>query len=80
MGMALLDEKLSAETAAQWGLIWASIDDNLLLLEAQKIAQRFKAKEVQALVVLELGKIRITMSVRVFRPQCQPPTEPIPRL
>lgn len=40
MGMALLDEKLSAETAAQWGLIWASVEDDLLLLEAQKIAQR----------------------------------------
>jgi len=40
MGMALLDEKLGAETAAQWGLIWAAIDDDRLLLDALKIAQR----------------------------------------
>jgi 2-(1,2-epoxy-1,2-dihydrophenyl)acetyl-CoA isomerase len=40
MGMALLDEKLSAETAAEWGLIWACIEDNLLQLDAQRIAQR----------------------------------------
>lgn len=40
MGMALLDERLPAATAAQWGLIWAAVDDDLLLLEAQKIAQR----------------------------------------
>ncbi|HSV57839.1 MAG TPA: enoyl-CoA hydratase-related protein [Variovorax sp.] len=40
MGMALLDERLAADKAAQWGLIWAAFDDDLLLLEAQKIAQR----------------------------------------
>ncbi|SFM83076.1 enoyl-CoA hydratase-related protein [Variovorax sp. OV329] len=40
MGMALLDERLDAEKAVQWGLIWAAFDDELLLLEAQKIAQR----------------------------------------
>ncbi len=40
LGMALLDERLDAETAVQWGLIWASVDDALLLLEALKIAQR----------------------------------------
>jgi 2-(1,2-epoxy-1,2-dihydrophenyl)acetyl-CoA isomerase len=40
MGMALLDEKLDAETAAQWGLIWRCVDDSRLLLEAQAIAER----------------------------------------
>ncbi len=50
MGMALLDEKLDAETAAQWGLIWASIDDNLLLLEAQKIAQRLAQLPTHAVI------------------------------
>lgn len=50
MGMALLDEKLGAETAAQWGLIWASIDDNLLLLEAQKIAQRLAQLPTHAVI------------------------------
>jgi 2-(1,2-epoxy-1,2-dihydrophenyl)acetyl-CoA isomerase len=40
MGMALLDERLSAEKAAQWGLIWDCVDDDMLLTEAHKVAQR----------------------------------------
>ncbi|RZI92521.1 MAG: enoyl-CoA hydratase, partial [Variovorax sp.] len=40
MGMALLDERVSAEKAAQWGLIWDCVDDDQLLPEAQKVAQR----------------------------------------
>lgn len=40
MGMALLDERVGAEKAAQWGLIWDCVDDDLLLFEAQKTAQR----------------------------------------
>ncbi len=40
MGMSLLDERLSAERAAQWGLIWASVEDDLLFAEAQQVAQR----------------------------------------
>ncbi|MBB3180701.1 enoyl-CoA hydratase-related protein [Variovorax sp. Sphag1AA] len=54
MGMALLDEKLGAEMAAQWGLIWSCIDDDLLLLEAQKIAQRLARLPAHA--VLEARK------------------------
>ena len=48
MGMALLDEKLDADTAARWGLIWAAIDDGPLLLEALKIAQRLAQLPVHA--------------------------------
>jgi 2-(1,2-epoxy-1,2-dihydrophenyl)acetyl-CoA isomerase len=48
MGMALLDEKLDADTAARWGLIWAAIDDGPLLLEALKIAQRLARLPVHA--------------------------------
>ncbi|MEO5738930.1 MAG: enoyl-CoA hydratase-related protein [Variovorax sp.] len=40
MGMALLDQRVSADKAAQWGLIWDCVEDDLLLLEAQKTAQR----------------------------------------
>ncbi|SEB21076.1 enoyl-CoA hydratase-related protein [Variovorax sp. YR216] len=54
LGMALLDEKLGAEMAAQWGLIWACIDDGLLLLEALKIAQRLARLPAHA--VLEARK------------------------
>jgi len=54
MGMALLDEKLGAEAAAQWGLIWSCIDDDRLLLEAQNIAQRLARLPAHA--VLEARK------------------------
>jgi len=40
MGMALLDERVSAERAVQWGLIWALADDDQLPAEARAIAQR----------------------------------------
>jgi 2-(1,2-epoxy-1,2-dihydrophenyl)acetyl-CoA isomerase len=50
LGMALLDEKLGAETAAQWGLIWACFDDRLLLLEASNIAQRLAQLPVHAVI------------------------------
>src|SRR5205085_11759292 len=35
MGLALLAEKLSAEQAAQWGLIWTVVDDAALAEEAR---------------------------------------------
>lgn len=38
--LALLGEPLSAELAAQWGLIWACVDDAVLLDEAMVLAQR----------------------------------------
>src|SRR3954466_11065265 len=40
MGLALLAEKLSAEQAAHWGLIWKVVDDAALSSEAQEIAAR----------------------------------------
>jgi 2-(1,2-epoxy-1,2-dihydrophenyl)acetyl-CoA isomerase len=43
MGMGLLGDKLSAEMAAQWGLIWACVDDAALLATARDTAQRLAA-------------------------------------
>jgi 2-(1,2-epoxy-1,2-dihydrophenyl)acetyl-CoA isomerase len=40
MAMALLDERVGAGRAVQWGLIWACVDDEQLLEEAKSIAQR----------------------------------------
>jgi 2-(1,2-epoxy-1,2-dihydrophenyl)acetyl-CoA isomerase len=40
MGLSLLGEALSAEQAAQWGLIWKVIDDEQLLAEASALAQK----------------------------------------
>ena len=39
MGLALLAEKLSAEQAAQWGLIWKVLDDAALAEEAGALAR-----------------------------------------
>ncbi len=43
MGMALLGERVSAEQAADWGLIWACADDDKLAAQALKTAQRLAA-------------------------------------
>ena len=40
MGLALLAEKLSAEQAAEWGLIWKVVDDAALSAETVALAQR----------------------------------------
>ncbi|MDR6853917.1 enoyl-CoA hydratase-related protein [Variovorax guangxiensis] len=50
MGMSLLDERLGAERAAQWGLIWACVEDDLLLLEAQQLAQRLGRLPAHAVI------------------------------
>jgi 2-(1,2-epoxy-1,2-dihydrophenyl)acetyl-CoA isomerase len=43
MGLALLAEKLTAEEAAQWGLIWKVVDDDALARETQKLAAALAA-------------------------------------
>ena len=40
LGLGLLGHKLTAERAAQWGLIWDCVDDAQLPEEARRIAQR----------------------------------------
>ena len=40
MGLALLAEKLDAEQAVQWGLIWKVVDDDQLASEAAALAHR----------------------------------------
>ena len=43
MGLAMLAHRLSAEEAAEWGLIWAAVDDDQLMEDAGAIAARFAA-------------------------------------
>lgn len=43
LGLTLLGERLSAEQAAQWGLIWACVEDDQLAAEALNIAKRLAA-------------------------------------
>jgi 2-(1,2-epoxy-1,2-dihydrophenyl)acetyl-CoA isomerase len=43
MGLALLAERLSAEEAVRWGLIWKAVDDGRLMDEASGIARLLAA-------------------------------------
>ncbi len=38
LGLALLGDKLPAETAAEWGLIWKCVEDDALMNEARAVA------------------------------------------
>jgi 2-(1,2-epoxy-1,2-dihydrophenyl)acetyl-CoA isomerase len=41
MGLAMLGDKLTAEQAQEWGLIWKCVDDDALAAEVDKLAQHF---------------------------------------
>lgn len=43
MGLALFGEKLTAEQAAQWGLIWKCVEDSELQAEVQRMAEQLAA-------------------------------------
>jgi 2-(1,2-epoxy-1,2-dihydrophenyl)acetyl-CoA isomerase len=43
MGLALTAEKLSAERAEQWGLIWKCVDDDALMPAVQALARELAA-------------------------------------
>jgi 2-(1,2-epoxy-1,2-dihydrophenyl)acetyl-CoA isomerase len=43
MGLALLGEKLSAEQAAQWGLIWRCVEDSEFAGAVDELARQFAA-------------------------------------
>ena len=49
MGLALLGDKLSAEQAAEWGMIWQCIDDADFDGVIEKTAQQLAAAPTQAL-------------------------------
>ncbi len=48
-GLALLGDRLPAETAESWGLIWKCVDDEVLQEEAQKMARHFATQPTAAL-------------------------------
>lgn len=43
LGLALTGEKLTAEKAAEWGLIWGCVDDDQLQPEAMRLARQLAA-------------------------------------
>jgi 2-(1,2-epoxy-1,2-dihydrophenyl)acetyl-CoA isomerase len=49
MGLALLAEKLSAEQAAHWGLIWRCVEDGELVGTVEALAQQLAAAPTRGL-------------------------------
>jgi 2-(1,2-epoxy-1,2-dihydrophenyl)acetyl-CoA isomerase len=60
MALTLLGDKLGAEQAAQWGMIWRAVDDAELLAEARQLARHLAA---QATVALGLTKKMVYASI-----------------
>lgn len=54
--LALLGDRLPAEKAAEWGLIWACVDDDKLMAEASALATRLAKGPVKA-----FAKIKATL-------------------
>jgi 2-(1,2-epoxy-1,2-dihydrophenyl)acetyl-CoA isomerase len=50
MGLALLADKLPAEKAAEWGLIWQVVDDGELQAHVDKLAAQLATMPTKALV------------------------------
>jgi len=53
MGLALLGDKLSAEEAEHWGLIWKAIEDQDLLPEARKLAAQLACGPTKGYALLK---------------------------
>jgi len=53
MGLSMLGDKLPAEQAAQWGLIWRVIDDDQLMSEARKLCAHFATQPTHALALMK---------------------------
>ena len=49
MGLAMLGDRLSAEQAEDWGLIWKCLDDDKLMAEADKLAIHFSTAPTRGL-------------------------------
>ena len=49
--MAFLGERISADTAEQWGMIWRCVDDEQLMPEATKLAGHLASQPTRALAM-----------------------------
>jgi 2-(1,2-epoxy-1,2-dihydrophenyl)acetyl-CoA isomerase len=53
MGLALLGDRLGAEDAARWGLIWKTVDDDKLMAEAGGLARALAAGPTRAYALVK---------------------------
>jgi 2-(1,2-epoxy-1,2-dihydrophenyl)acetyl-CoA isomerase len=52
-GLAMLADKISAEQAAAWGLIWKVLDDDQLMPEATALARHLAAQPTRGLALIK---------------------------
>jgi 2-(1,2-epoxy-1,2-dihydrophenyl)acetyl-CoA isomerase len=53
MALSMLGDKLPAEQAAQWGLIWRVVDDEQLMPEADKLCMHLATQPTHALALMK---------------------------
>ncbi len=53
MALALLGDKVPAEQAAQWGMIWKAVDDDALMTEAGAMAAHFATQPTKGLALIK---------------------------
>ena len=53
MALALLGDKVPAEQAAQWGMIWKAVDDEALMTEARAMAAHFATQPTKGLGLIK---------------------------
>lgn len=51
--LALLGEKLAAEKAEQWGLVWRCVEDTRLVEEARTMAEAFATRPTRGLAIIK---------------------------
>jgi 2-(1,2-epoxy-1,2-dihydrophenyl)acetyl-CoA isomerase len=51
MGLAMLGDRLTAEQAAEWGLIWKCIDDDVFAFEVDKLATHLSTAPTKGLAL-----------------------------
>ena len=61
-GLALLANKLPAEKAEEWGLIWQCIDDDQLMTEARQMAEHLATQPTRG-----LGRIKQLLNASMAR-------------
>ena len=53
MGLAMLGDKVSAEQAEQWGMIWRCVDDEALMTEAEQLAAHLATQPTKGLALIK---------------------------
>lgn len=53
MALTLLGDKVSAETAAEWGMIWRCVDDEALMPETMKLAKHLAKQPTKGLAMIK---------------------------